>query len=386
MKVVSPKSSSKIYIIFTVVTVLLAALFLTSNRWMQSITYKSKSNNYDQPLTLNCYNIKITDASYHDNICEFVLKCRLSGSNTGATYPEIKTIRFDDDLKEYKFTVSEKYDDYSRKITVKDPPSDFKIMRVVVRSALPDTKYADAYDEFGEKIPAHTEKGKGYIRTITIDRKDMQKSAIKIVPGNTESRTQTSTASSISSTTNPITTTAQAVAVTTKATSQTTHNVSEKAAEASQTSTTTSTKHQAATAENNTRPQETRRYDEPAYAPEQTTGATHNEPAQTLAPSAKPTEQVTTTTTQPRVYSIKLATDFEYNDVQLKVGGRTQLRAEIEPDNAVNKNVKWESNRPDIATVDSNGNVTAVSKGKAIITATTEDKGLKASCMITVSQ
>lgn len=62
---------------------------------------------------------------------------------------------------------------------MKDPPSDFKIMRVVVRSALPDTKYADAYDEFGEKIPAHTEKGKGYIRTITIDRKDMQKSAIK---------------------------------------------------------------------------------------------------------------------------------------------------------------------------------------------------------------
>ena len=56
------------------------------------------------------------------------------------------------------------------------------------------------------------------------------------------------------------------------------------------------------------------------------------------------------------------------------------------PDNAINKNVKWESNRPDIATVDSNGNVTAVSKGKAIITATTEDKGLKASCMITVSQ
>lgn len=384
MKVVSPKSSSKIYIVFTVVTVLLAIFFLTSNRWMQSITYKSKSNNYDQPLTLNCYNIKITDASYHDNSCEFVLKCRISGSDTGATYPEIKTIRFDDDLTEYKFTVSEKYDDYSRKITVNDPPSDFKIMRVVVRSALPDTKYADAYDEFGEKIPAHTEKGKGYIRTITIDRKDMQKSAIKIVPGHTESHSQTSTTSSISSTTYPISTTGQAVAVATKSTSQSTHNVSEKVAETSQTSTTTSTEHQAATAENNTKPQETRRYDEPAYAPEQTTGATHNEPAQTLAPSTQPTEQVTTTT-QPRVYSIKLATDFEFNDVQLKLGEHTQIRAEIEPDNAVNKNVKWESNRPDIVTVDSNGNVTAETNGKAIITATTEDKGLKASCMITVS-
>lgn len=384
MKVASPKSSSKIYIVFTVVTVLLATFFLTSNRWMQSITYKSKSNNYDQPLTLNCYNIKITDASYHDNSCEFVLKCRISGSDTGATYPEIKTIRFDDDLTEYKFTVSEKYDDYSRKITVNDPPSDFKIMRVVVRSALPDTKYADAYDEFGEKIPAHTVKGKGYIKTITIDRKDMQKSAIKIVPGHTESHSQTSTTSSISSTTYPISTTGQAVAVATKSTSQSTHNVSEKVAETSQTSTTTSTEHQAATAENNTKPQETRRYDEPAYAPEQTTGATHNEPAQTLAPSTQPTEQVTTTT-QPRVYSIKLATDFEFNDVQLKLGEHTQIRAEIEPDNAVNKNVKWESNRPDIVTVDSNGNVTAETNGKAIITATTEDKGLKASCMITVS-
>lgn len=50
MKVVSPKSSSKIYIIFTVVTVLLAAFFLTSNRWMQSITYKSKSDNYSFSL------------------------------------------------------------------------------------------------------------------------------------------------------------------------------------------------------------------------------------------------------------------------------------------------------------------------------------------------
>lgn len=204
-------------------TVLLAAFFLTSNRWMQSITYKSKSNNYNQSLTLNCYNIKITDASYHDNICEFVLKCRLSGSDTGATYPEIKTIRFDDDLTEYKFTLSEKYDDYSRKVTVKDPPSDFKIMRVVVRSALPDTKYADAYDEFGEKIPAHTEKGKGYIRTITIDRKDMQKSAIKIVPGNTESRTQR-VQQAVFQQQKVHTTTATAVAVTTKATQQQHHN------------------------------------------------------------------------------------------------------------------------------------------------------------------
>lgn len=390
MKVVSPKSSSKIYIIFTVVTVLLAAFFLTSNRCMQSITYKSKSDNYNQTLTLNCYNIKITDASYHDNICEFVLKCRLSSSDTRATYPEIKTIRFDDDLTEYKFTVSEKYDDYSRKVTVKDPPSDFKIMRVVIKTSMPDTKYDDAYDEFGEKIPAHTEKGKTITLRVTIDRKDMQTHAVKIVPGYSEESSNANTTSGLYNSETSKITSQQAVAVTTQATAPTTHDLSEKAAEASQTSRTTTEKRQPATAEMNTKPAETRDYNEPAYAPPQTTDATHNEPAyappQTTAATHNEPAQAETTTTQARVYSIKLATEFEYNDVQIKVGEHTQLRAEVKPDNAVNKNVKWESNRPDIATVDSNGRVTAVAKGKAIISAVTEDKGLQASCMVTVEE
>ena len=42
--------------------------------------------------------------------------------------------------------------------------------------------------------------------------------------------------------------------------------------------------------------------------------------------------------------------------------------------------------RDSIATVDSNGRVTAVAKGKAIISAVTEDKGLQASCMVTVKE
>ena len=41
--------------------------------------------------------------------------------------------------------------------------------------------------------------------------------------------------------------------------------------------------------------------------------------------------------------------------------------------------------RPDIAIVDSTGTVTATGSGKAIITATTADGGLSASCMITVN-
>ena len=178
MKVVSPKASSKIYKIFTIVTAVLAVLFLTSNSWIASLTYKSKSNGYNKTMSLNGYNIKVTDAAYYDNVCEFVIKCRLLGSDTGATYPEVTAVNFDDDLTDHKFTAGNKYDDYSRKITVKNPPSNFKIMRVVIKTSMPDTKYDDAYDEFGEKIPAHTEKGKTITLRVTIDRKDMQTHAV----------------------------------------------------------------------------------------------------------------------------------------------------------------------------------------------------------------
>lgn len=390
MKVVSPKASSKIYKIFTIVTAVLAVLFLTSNSWIASLTYKSKSNGYNKTMSLNGYNIKVTDAAYYDNVCEFVIKCRLSGSDTGATYPEVTAVNFDDDLTDHKFTAGNKYDDYSRKITVKNPPSNFKIMRVVIKTSMPDTKYDDAYDEFGEKIPAHTEKGKTITLRVTIDRKDMQTHAVKIVPGYSEESSNANTTSSLYNSETSKITSQQAVAVTTQATAPTTHDLSEKAAEASQTSRTTTEKRQPATAEMNTKPAETRDYNEPAYAPPQTTGATHNEsayaPPQTTAATHNEPAQAETTTTQARVYSIKLATEFEYNDVQIKVGEHTQLRAEVKPDNAVNKNVKWESNRPDIATVDSNGRVTAVAKGKAIISAVTEDKGLQASCMVTVEE
>lgn len=390
MKVVSPKASSKIYMIFTIVTAVLAVLFLTSNSWITSLTYKSKSNGYNKTMSLNGYNIKVTDAAYYDNVCEFVIKCRLSGSDTGATYPEVTAVNFDDDLTDHKFTAGNKYDDYSRKITVKNPPSNFKIMRVVIKTSMPDTKYDDAYDEFGEKIPAHTEKGKTITLRVTIDRKDMQTHAVKIVPGYSEESSNANTTSSLYNSETSKITSQQAVAVTTQATATTTHDLSEKAAEASQTGRTTTEKRQPATAEMNTKPAETRDYNEPAYAPPQTTGATHNEPAyappQTTAATHNEPAHAETTTTQARVYSIKLATEFEYNDVQIKVGEHTQLRAEVKPDNAVNKNVKWESNRPDIATVDSNGRVTAVAKGKAIISAVTEDKGLQASCMVTVKE
>ena len=61
------------------------------------------------------------------------------------------------------------------------------------------------------------------------------------------------------------------------------------------------------------------------------------------------------------------------------------LTVTFNPENASNKNVTWNSDKPGIATVDDKGNVKAVSNGTAIITATAEEGGKTASCTINVT-
>lgn len=63
------------------------------------------------------------------------------------------------------------------------------------------------------------------------------------------------------------------------------------------------------------------------------------------------------------------------------------LKASVKPDNAPVKEVKWSSSDEEVATVDEDGVVTAVRKGKAIITATTVSPyHEKASCKVTVGK
>lgn len=69
----------------------------------------------------------------------------------------------------------------------------------------------------------------------------------------------------------------------------------------------------------------------------------------------------------------------------LTVGGSEQLTAAVAPSDAADKTVTWESSDTAVATVDSNGNVTAVSAGTATITVTTTDGGKTASCTVTVT-
>lgn len=74
------------------------------------------------------------------------------------------------------------------------------------------------------------------------------------------------------------------------------------------------------------------------------------------------------------------------SSVLLNTGNTSSLYATVAPSNATNKTVVWESSNSSIATVDRNyGYVTAISRGTAIVTATTVDGGFKATSKVVVS-
>lgn len=70
----------------------------------------------------------------------------------------------------------------------------------------------------------------------------------------------------------------------------------------------------------------------------------------------------------------------------LQVGVQEQLIATVKSDNGTDVTVTWSSSNPDVATVDEDGTVHAVSAGTAVITATANDgSGAHASCTVNVS-
>lgn len=71
--------------------------------------------------------------------------------------------------------------------------------------------------------------------------------------------------------------------------------------------------------------------------------------------------------------------------LSLTTGGSQTLTATITPSNAKNKAVTWSSDAENVASVDANGKVTAVTVGTATITVTTADGGKTATCAVTVS-
>ena len=66
------------------------------------------------------------------------------------------------------------------------------------------------------------------------------------------------------------------------------------------------------------------------------------------------------------------------------VGNTFTLHATTYPDNATNRAVLWKSSDSSVVEVDTNGRVTAVKAGTAVVTVATVDGGFTATCTITV--
>lgn len=76
--------------------------------------------------------------------------------------------------------------------------------------------------------------------------------------------------------------------------------------------------------------------------------------------------------------------ELNTNVLEMTKGQNKKLTAAISPANATNKSVTWSSDNTSAASVDKNGNVSALNKGIAVITAKTADGNLKDRCFVIV--
>ena len=110
-------------------------------------------------------------------------------------------------------------------------------------------------------------------------------------------------------------------------------------------------------------------------------------PKPTEKPEPTPTEPAKPTPTEPAKPVVK-ATGIKLSDTDITLtskGATKKLVATVEPANATDKEVVWESLDPVYATVSSDGTVTAVKKGYAVITCyVVGHESIKASCAVEV--
>lgn len=100
------------------------------------------------------------------------------------------------------------------------------------------------------------------------------------------------------------------------------------------------------------------------------TGVTLTDSTKATISFTMPGNNVTLTTAYATLVS---GIALDKKELALTVGDTQTLIATITPDDANNKNVSWSSDKPSVATVDKNGNVTAVAVGTANITVKTVD-------------
>ena len=94
------------------------------------------------------------------------------------------------------------------------------------------------------------------------------------------------------------------------------------------------------------------------------------------------TDTCQVTVYQEIIHVIGVSLDKE--SLALGIGESDILIATVHPENATDKSVTWSSSNNNVATVDNNGKVTAVSEGQTTIAVTTNDGGFSTDCTVNV--
>ena len=76
---------------------------------------------------------------------------------------------------------------------------------------------------------------------------------------------------------------------------------------------------------------------------------------------------------------------LDKTELTLPIGGFYSLTAAVYPYSALNKGVSFTTDAPAVVSVNANGRVTALTKGVATVTVTTQDGGHTATCTVTVT-
>ena len=381
----STKKVNVTYAVYLLISIPITLLFLLSG--IIAGATNNDSIDYDTVLTLNEeYYIKVSDAVYieDENTIKFKLSTKeMEYAHPTGDPPSLLSVWLDSSDNELDFT-SQKVDEVSTEFSckIKDEQKEFKRLIVRVQYKTPDVKQPDTTDAFGATVEGETKKGDEYVERITIGRKDITKMSA-------EENKNTVTDKVVLTTTTKITTT------------NSDDNSDNKSSDADSSKGATTTKKSS----ENKATSDTTTTGERASASSTVTAtgnngggnnSTKNTTSNTTKVTARTTAQATSKATTKNKQTVKtsaqgaapnaisMRTNSSTYDVYMSVGQTHKVQAVVSPSTAT-QGVSWSSLRPNVATVDSDGNIKAVGKGTTIITVTTINGGLKASCMVTVS-
>ncbi len=386
------KKSNIIYISFLafLIPIIAITIIFSGHKPRENYTI-----DYNKIFEIGGYKVKINECMYISDkkMIYFTFKTSPVGDNPTNTKPEISSVTYGTEEEKdipLKFTYEQK-NDVEQIFCCTDFSEELWFIQINFYSKEADYTDSDTVDEFGDVIKGEYHEGKEYNFYVVIDKQDMQTITEKEFKNKRSSdiSTKETNDSSIAETTSftryTVPTITTTVTTTSPITTTTVTTTAKKTSENPEASSAAEEKTDAV----NVFPQQNQDgndYNYPSdngyYEEQPQINTAHQTSAQTTTGTSF--SKTTTVTTRIKIISIKLSTGFEDNNVRLSVGECHKVQAVISPDNAEDKQVRWSSNRTDIAEIDADGNIKAIGKGKAIITATANDGGLTASCMVTV--